>query len=125
MSHSQTHFFFNETQTQYGKCYDFNNKGRCKRVSCRYLLRCIRCSGLHSVVVCITSRPPHPANFLAGTRNGQFYNDQRGDFRSQGLGHGFRFPNPPQTASFDQLMQLGRAPVKFERLSEFFYTLSK
>jgi hypothetical protein len=75
-------------------------------VSCRYLHRCIKCSGLHSAVVCIASRPPQPAvvciasrppqpaNFLAGTRNGQFYNNQRGGFRSQGLGHVFRFPNP-------------------------------
>ena len=94
MSHSQTEICFNETQTKYGKCYDINNNGRCTRVSCRYLHRCIKCSRLHSAVVCITSRPPQTANFLAGTRNGQFYNNQRGGFRSQVLGHEFRFPNP-------------------------------
>ena len=119
MSHSQTQNCFNETQTQYGKCYDFNNKGRCTRVSCRYLHICIKCSGFHSVVVCITSRPPQPAKFVAGTRNGKFYNDQRCGFRSQGLRHGFRFPNRRQTASLDQLVQLGRTPVKVERLSEY------
>ena len=95
MSHSQ--LSFNDTQTpvtQYGKCYDFNNKGRCTRMSCRYLHRCIQCSGLHSAVVCIAPRPPQPANFIAGNRNGQLYNNQRGGFRPQGLGQGFRFPNP-------------------------------
>jgi hypothetical protein len=41
-----------ETPISAGKCFLYNNKGRCGRPSCRYLHRCLKCGGTHSALFC-------------------------------------------------------------------------
>ena len=35
------------------KCFDYNFKGFCSRISCQYLHRCIKCTGGHPMLSCI------------------------------------------------------------------------
>ena len=50
---SQTHSPATGGQNQHftnNKCFDYNFKGFCSRISCQYLHRCIKCSGGHPIL---------------------------------------------------------------------------
>ncbi|VDI63168.1 Hypothetical predicted protein [Mytilus galloprovincialis] len=40
------------SQMNAGKCFLYNNKGRCGRSACRYLHRCFKCGGAHAALLC-------------------------------------------------------------------------
>jgi len=42
----------NSSASRFLKCYDFNNIGRCGRVSCDYLHKCLSCNGDHPASRC-------------------------------------------------------------------------
>ena len=39
-------------QSPYGKCFHYNNKGKCERSNCRFAHKCIKCSGPHPAIYC-------------------------------------------------------------------------
>lgn len=65
-----------------GKCYLYNNKGRCGRPACRYLHRCLKCEGNHSALYCIKSAQ-NTQNQNEYDGKGRSNDTFRSDFRSQ------------------------------------------
>jgi len=51
-----------ETPISAGKCFLYNNKGRCGRPSCRYLHRCLKCGGTHSALFCTVNSAQNSQN---------------------------------------------------------------
>lgn len=70
-----------ESQISWGKCYTYNNRGRCGRQSCPYRHRCLKCSGPHAAIYCTLSKsdsnlkpeagPPRTENLNASDFNGK------------------------------------------------------
>ena len=69
-------------QSSYGKCYEFNNKGKCLLPYCRYLHKCIRCNYAHPAIYCKVP-PIRNVNTALnmGTRN-NFVNFDRANSRN-------------------------------------------
>lgn len=65
-----------------GKCYEFNNKGKCLLPFCRYLHKCIRCNYAHPAINC---KVPSVRNSNMGTRN-NFINFDRTSPRNNTAG---------------------------------------
>ncbi|KAK6190739.1 hypothetical protein SNE40_002536 [Patella caerulea] len=75
------------------KCFDFNYKGACSKVSCQYGHFCISCGGNHAELFC-TSRVPHNAfvkRYTEGVYQRPFTPGPRGNF---GPSNYYRWKSP-------------------------------
>ena len=83
------------------KCFDYNFKGFCSRISCQYLHRCIKCSGGHPMLSCF-----YDIGNLPQQSSTQFANKTvRGGFTQ-----GSSFPAPAR-----QVGQVVSQPQRFFR----------
>ena len=79
-----------------GKCFTYNNKGRCGRPTCRYLHKCLRCTGPHAALYCALNKSGQNIQAEKGIVKSSDTNTNsgRGDFREERnfTNHnGFRF----------------------------------
>ena len=68
------------TQNSIGKCFYYNNKGKCGSPTCRYLHRCMKCGGFHSALYCIAKSTQ---NFQNQSDKGKSDETFRNDFRGE------------------------------------------
>ncbi|CAG2195293.1 unnamed protein product [Mytilus edulis] len=78
------------SQMNAGKCFLYNNKGRCGRSACRYLHRCLKCGGAHAALFCNLKTTQNSQN-----EKRKPYESFRSDFRREksykNNVNGFRF----------------------------------
>lgn len=89
-----------DNQVAVGKCFTYNNKGRCGRTSCRYLHRCLKCGGPHAAFACTLLKTNY--NYQVERKSGKFPDGNfRGNFQKEGYGQtsGFRFRSAKHTAA--------------------------
>jgi hypothetical protein len=69
-------------QSPYGKCFDYNNKGKCERSNCRFAHKCIPCSEPRQAIYCQLKRKDQPID-SSNSSQGNFRPDsERNRFRS-------------------------------------------
>ena len=94
-----------------GKCFTYNNKGRCGRPTCRYLHKWLRCAGSHAALYCTLNKSGQDTQAERGIVKylDTHTNSGRGDFRKERnlTNHnGFRFRQGKSATS-----RTGKLPV--------------
>lgn len=94
-----------------GKCFTYNNKGRCGRPTCRYLYKWLRCAGPHAALYCTLNKSGQNTQAERGIvkYSDTNTNSGRGDFRKERnlTNHnGFRFRQRKSAIS-----RTGKLPV--------------
>ncbi|CAG2218126.1 unnamed protein product [Mytilus edulis] len=95
------------SQMNAGKCFLYNNKGRCGRSACRYLHRCLKCGGAHAALFCNLKTTRSDFRREKAIKTMSMDSDLSPHRQSQEVYSQYR------------LTELGKTPIKVERLRHF------
>ena len=110
-----------------GKCFTYNNKGRCGRPTCRYLHKWLRCAGSHAALYCTLNKSGQDTQAERGIVKylDTNTNSGRGDFRKErNLTNHNNFVFVKESPRHreqekSQLIELGRTPITVDNLRHY------